>query len=234
MNGWLARCLWALGGIVGLCALWPGQAAAQTETGAICISTFADTNANGLHDQTETLLAGVNVNLATEGVIIATHIIAPGEAQYCFENLLNGIYTVTFTDSPTYRVTTASEGTFALAAFQRVTIDPFGAFPISPENLRAEVAVQVAAAQEKDKPLEASTRILLSTVGSMVVMLFMVGIGAVILGLLSGRRRRKKAGLPPAPPYIAPPPPYVIDGRRQTDEHDQARWSNPAQKPERN
>ncbi len=229
MNGWLARCLW---GIVGLSALWLGTARAQTETGAICISTFADTNANGLRDQNEVVLAGVNVNLATDRVIIATHIIAAGEEQYCFEHLLEGIYTVTFTNSPTYRITTASEGSFAVGAGQRVTIDPFGAFPISPENLRTEVAVQVAAAQEKDQPLEASTRLLLSTVGSMVVMVFMIGMGAVILGLLSGRRRRKKDALPP-PPFIAPPPPPIFDGRRQTDEHDQARWANPAHKLER-
>lgn len=229
MNRWLARCLWALGGIVGLGALWLGPAAAQAETGALCVSTFADTNANGLHDPTETLLAGVNVNLATGGVIVATHIIAPGEAQYCFENLLRGIYTITFTDSPTYRMTTASEGTFALEPGQRLTIDPFGAFPISPENLRAEVAAQVAADREGDQPLETSTRLLLSTVGSMVVMLFMVGVGAVILGLLSGRRRSKKDHLPPPPPYLMPPPLSPLEGQRQTSEHDQEAWSNAAQ-----
>ena len=97
---------------------------AQTETGAICVSTFADTNGNGIRDPGEGLLPGVNVNLSTGGVIIATHIITPDETQYCFESLLTGIYTVTFTDSPMYRTTTANEGTFALDSGQRLIVKP--------------------------------------------------------------------------------------------------------------
>ncbi|MBI5959871.1 MAG: hypothetical protein HY866_14110, partial [Chloroflexi bacterium] len=195
-----------------------GPAAAQTETGAICVQTFADSNANGLNDSGETTLPGVNVNLSVSGVILATHITAPGETQYCFENLLRGIYTINFTDSPTYRTTTAREGTFALEPQQRLTIDPFGAFPVSLDNLRAETAAQIAAAQPEDEPLESSMRLLLSTVGAMMVMLFMIGAGAVVLGLISGRREAKKAALPP-PPFIAPPPPRPGDFQRATYEH---------------
>jgi hypothetical protein len=186
------------------------QAAAQAQTGAICVATFADMNGNGQRDEGETSLAGVNVNLSTGGVIIATHITAEGEDQYCFENLLRGIYTISFTPSPTYRITTANEGTFALDAGQRLTIDRFGAFPVGTEGLRAEVAAQVAAARGTSKPLQSSTRLLLSTVGSMLVMLFMVGVGAVILGLISGGRRRSRSGpkrqetIPP-PAEIRPP-----------------------------
>jgi hypothetical protein len=179
---------------------------AQTETGAICVTTFADANGNGIHDPDEGLLPGVNVNLSTGGVIIATHIIAPGETQYCFENLLTGIYTVTFTDSPMYRITTAAEGTFPLDSGQRLIIKDFGAFPISTSNLRAEVAAQLAAAREPDKPLEASTRLMLATVGSMVVMLFMVGIGAVILGVISGRPAKNAKSKPVPPPKVIKPP----------------------------
>jgi hypothetical protein len=179
---------------------------AQTETGAICVATFADANGNGIHDAGEGLLPGVNVNLATGGVIIATHIMAPGETQYCFENLLAGYYTITFTDSPTYRAITGNEGTVALDAGQRVMINDFGAFPIPISSLRAEVAAQIAAAQEPEKPLATSTRLMLATVGSMAVMLFMVGIGAVILGVISGRSAR--AGQPESisPPKVIKPP----------------------------
>jgi hypothetical protein len=203
---------WVAAGIAclfGLAVTW-NRAAAQAQTGTICVATFADMNGNGLRDEGETSLAGVNVNLTTGGVIIATHITAEGEDQYCFENLLRGIYTVTFTPSPTYCITTANEGTFALDAGQRLTIDRFGAFPVGTEGLRAEVAAQVAAANGSDKPLEDSTRRLLSTAGSMLVMLFMVGIGAVILGLISGGRRpgrsrsRRREAIPP-PAEIKPP-----------------------------
>jgi hypothetical protein len=194
--------------LIGLLSLSPAIAApvrAQTPVGAICVASFADSNGNGMRDPGEDMLPGVNVNLATGGVIIATHIIAPGETQYCFENLLTGIYTVTFTDSALYRITTANEGTFPLDAGQRLMINDFGAFPVA--NLRTEVAAQIAAAREPDKPLESSTRLMLATVGSMVIMLFMVGIGAVILGVVSGRPA-KKAAKPKAiqPPKVIKPP----------------------------
>jgi hypothetical protein len=191
-------------GLLGLSQAIAAPVRAQTPVGAICVATFADSNGNGMRDPGEDMLPGVNVNLATGGVIIATHIIAPGETQYCFENLLTGIYTVTFTDSALYRITTANEGTFPLDVGQRLMINDFGAFPVT--NLRTEVAAQIAAAREPDKPLESSTRLMLATVGSMVVMLFMVGIGAVILGLSSGRRPAKKAAR-----LKAVPPPKVIE-----------------------
>lgn len=164
-------------------------ASAQTDTGALCISTFADMNGNGIRETTETPLSGVNVNLATNGMIIATHITDVDEQSYCFENLQPGIYTLTFTDSPTYRTTTSNEGTFALADGQRLTISDFGAVPVPLNRLRAEVAAQVAASQSEDEPLDSSLRLLISTVGAMMIMLFMIGVGAVILGTISGRRR---------------------------------------------
>lgn len=184
----------------------PPTAFAQTETGAICVTTFADVNGNGIRDQDEGLLPGVNIDLSTGGVIIATHIIAPGETQYCFENLLPGIYTVTFTGSPMYRITTADEGTFPLESGQHLIIKDFGAFPIAVSNLRAEVAAQIAAAEETNTPLETSTRLMLATVGSMVVMLFMVGIGAVILGITSGRPSKNAPARSIPPPHVIEPP----------------------------
>ncbi len=182
------------------------QAAAQAETGTICVTTFADADANGLHEADEGPLAGVNVNLATGGVIIATHVTAEGETEYCFENLLRGVYTVSFTDSPLYRITTAREGTFALDARQRLTLDPFGAFPVGAEGLRAEVVAQAAAASE-DEPLDTPTRLLLATVGATMVMLFMIGLGAVILGLRDWRSQRRRAARVPPPPLDLLRPP---------------------------
>ncbi|HML23597.1 MAG TPA: SdrD B-like domain-containing protein [Aggregatilinea sp.] len=177
-------------------------ARAQGDPGAICISTYADTNGNGIADEGETPLAGVNVNLATGGAIIATHITAAGEDQYCFDNLLPGVYTLTFTDSPTYRPTTSTEGTFELAAGQRLGINPFGAVPVSPEDLRSEVAAKVAAS-DPDEPLAPSSRLVVSGIASMVVMLFMIAVGAVVLSMTS--RRRKASRRPPASPPGAPP-----------------------------
>lgn len=188
------------------------HAAAQAETGVICVATFADLNANGLRDVGEGPLAGVNVNLSTGGAIIATHITEEGETEYCFERLLRGVYTVSFTESPLYRITTPREGTFALDAGQRLTIDAFGAFPIGPAGLRAEMIAQAEAAQT-DEPLDTSTRLLLATGGAAVVMMFMVGLGAVTLGLLDWRRQRRqrrqrlrRSPVPPPPiDWLHPP-----------------------------
>ncbi len=97
------------------------------------------------------------------------------------------------------------EGTFALDAGQRLTIDAFGAFPIGPAGLRAEMIAQASAAQQ-DKPLDTSTRLLLATGGAAVVMMFMVGLGAVTLGLLDWRRQRRQRRLRQRRRPVPPPP----------------------------
>ncbi len=213
MNRLFARLILAAAGLalVGAPGIGTGLSSAQTETGAICVATFSDANGNGLQDADEGTLAGVNVNLSTDGAIIATHVTTGDAPEHCFESLLPGIYTVTFTDSPTYRATTSTEGTFALDGLQRLTINPFGAVSIPPDALRAEVAAQIAAAEPDEEPLDESVRLLLSSVGSMVVMIFLIGVGAIIFGLSDSRRARaaKRFGapLPPAPTQIRPPEP---------------------------
>ncbi len=188
-----------LAALIALLAAQP--VAAQTTTGAICVSTFADANANGVRDADEGPLAGVNVNLETGGAIIATHVTAADEAQYCFANLLTGTYTITFTEAPTYHLTTAASGTFALEAGQTLTIDPLGGVPVPLENLRAAVAAQIEAARAEE-PIDSSTRLLYSTVGAMIVMLGLIALGAMILAL-RGRRRPERPIPPPA--EIRPP-----------------------------
>ncbi|GAB4426482.1 MAG: hypothetical protein KatS3mg051_0197 [Anaerolineae bacterium] len=203
-----AACLWTLALALAVMALpvtAAPRAVAQAETGVICVATFADLNANGVRDEGEGTLAGVNVNLSTGGAIIATHITEEGETEHCFERLLRGIYTVSFTESPLYRITTPREGTFALEAGQRLTIDAFGAFPVGPAGLRAEIIAQAQAAQ-RDEPLDTSTRLLLATGGAAVVMMFMVGLGAVTLGLLDWRRQRRQRRQRQHRPLVPPPP----------------------------
>lgn len=194
MNRLLARLVFLAAGITLLCSPgpWLDPAAAQTDTGTICIATFTDANGNGLHDDTEPWLAGVNVSLAAEGVIIATHVTADNETGYCFETLSPGVYTLTFADSPTYRTTTPNEGTFALSAGQRLTINEFGAVPLPTESLRSRIAAEFKASEEADS-LDTSQRLLLATAGSMLVMVFMIGVGAVIVGMISSRRRRQRS-----------------------------------------
>ena len=73
------------------------------------------------------------------------------------------------------------------------------------EGLRAEVVAQAAASE--DEPLDTSTRLLLATVGATMVMLFMIGLGAVVLGLRDWRSQRRRAARVPLPsPDLLRPP----------------------------
>ena len=184
---WATAVVWSvfLGGAVARPVL---PVAAQTFTGAICVSTFADLNANGVPEPDEPPLAGVNVNLSTGGVIIATHVSEANETAYCFENLLRGRYTVTFTDAPTYRMTTPHTGTFTLDEGQRLTLDPFGAYPIALSDVRAELLARQAAYASSSAALSTSARLLLATGGAALVMLSMIGLGIVILFAWRGNR----------------------------------------------
>ena len=173
---------------IGLAGRVSPPAGAQTPIGAICVSTFADLNANGIPDPDEPPLAGVNINLSTGGVIIATHITEAGESSYCFENLLRGSYTVTFTDAPTYRMTTPHTGTFALDEGQRLTLDPFGAYPIALADVRAELLARQSARTPVSTSLPTSVRLLLATGGAALVMLLMIGLGVIILTVWRWKR----------------------------------------------
>lgn len=178
---------------------WPVHA--QATPGAICIAAFSDTNGNGVQDSGEPLLSGVHVSLSTGGAIIATHITDAANTQYCFENLLRGEYVVTFTDAQTYQPTTPNEGAFLLDAGERLTVDPFGAIPVPLGSLRANVLAEIAANQKDSEPFDPATRLLLATVGSMMVMLFMVGFGVVMFALFG--KRSQKSVEPPS--HIQPP-----------------------------
>lgn len=193
-------------------------ARAQVQPGAICVSAFADLNGNGARDEGEAPLAGVTVNLSTGGQIIASHVLAEGEDQHCFESLLTGAYTITFLDSPAFRTTTANEGTFNLDPGQRLTITPFGGAPVAADQTTDQVAAQpartsatvleTAPAQE---PIDASLRLVIAAAAALVVMVFMTGVGAIVLSMTSLRPRRDRTRAArgtrhiPPPAHIAPP-----------------------------
>lgn len=200
-----------------------GPARAQVQPGAICVSAFADLNGNGAREEGEGPLAGVAVNLSTGGQVIASHVMAEGEDQHCFENLLTGAYTITFLDSPAFRTTTANEGTFNLDPGQRLTITPFGGAPRAADQAADQSAVQTAE-QVTDQPaqtgatvletgsakepLDPSVRLAIATVAALAVMVFMTGIGAIVLGMRGLKPRRGPThgarNIPP-PAHIAPP-----------------------------
>ena len=203
----------ALGALVtalALSAAFPARA--QTETGAICVATYADLNGNAIREETETPLAGITVNLSTGGEVIATHVMAEGEAQYCFENLLTGAYTITFVDDPAFRSTTANEGTFNLDPGQRLTITDYGAIPLTTaEDQPAQTSATVLETTPDDEELQPTARLIISAIASIGVMIFMIGVGAIVLSMRMRQRRdprrarRYPQGYPPPPTRIRPP-----------------------------
>ena len=76
-------------------------------------------------------------------------------------------------------------------------IAPVQVIDSAPEALRAELIARWEAEQPEDAPLDSSTRLFLATVGAVLVMVLLIGIGAVILGLLSFRRGSDSVTPPP-------------------------------------
>lgn len=164
-----------LGGTLPLSA----QDAAPTGTG-ICIRSFEDRNGNAVLDTDEPPLPGISVNLATaDDVIIATHITGNQTDPYCFQNLNPGTYTVIFADSANHTATTQNRGTLDLSAGQQPRVS-FGAQPQEPLPL-----LDAAPTSDSGTQISTSSRILLGLLGAVIVMVFMIGLGAVIISLIS-------------------------------------------------
>jgi hypothetical protein len=209
------RHLLALGVLLAALALSAApRIGAQTVPGAICVATFTDLNGNSIRDEGEPPLAGVTVNLSTGEQVVATHVMAEGEAQYCFENLAAGTYTITFQNDPAMRSTTANEGTFTLDEGQRLTITDYGAIPATTAqtDLAAETSAVVLETRTDEPALRQPVRLAISAAGAVAVMVFMIGLGAIVLGIrgLGPRRRarpvpRYSQNYPPPPRQITPP-----------------------------
>ena len=209
------RHLLALGVLLAALALSAApRIGAQTVPGAICVATFTDLNGNSIRDEGEPPLAGVTVNLSTGEQVVATHVMAEGEGQYCFENRAAGTNTITFQNYPAMRSTTANEGTFTLAEGQRLTITDYGAIPAATAqtDLAAETSAVVLETRTDEPALRQPVRLAISAAGAVAVMVFMIGLGAIVLGIrgLGPRRRarpvpRYSQNYPPPPRQITPP-----------------------------
>jgi SdrD B-like domain len=162
-----------------LTILWIGFAfpmvaatAQDSNTGAICVLTFEDSNENGTRDEGEVPLAGIAVNIAVQNdVIIRNHITTSEDSPYCFNDLSNGTYTLSFADSPNHRATLQNstevtlEGDTIRTEFGAVSLPPF------------------AESVQTDPPLETGSRLLVALLGALLVMLFMAALGGVIAAI---------------------------------------------------
>src|SRR5574341_768663 len=155
---------------------------ANAQGNAICVFAFQDTNENGVRNDDEGALPGINVNLAIEtDIIIATAITTQEDEPYCFENLVPGVYNIYFPDSPNHRATTQSSAAMEIHAGQHIRVE-FGAQPEEPIRLQNDPAMPNN--PTANTRLTTTTRILLALLGTIIVMIFMIGFGAVVVSVM--------------------------------------------------
>lgn len=147
----------------------------------ICVVVFADNNVNGLRDEDEGLIAGVDVQLTASAVILETLLTSDSDYS-CFTGLTAGAYRVIVPLSPQYQMTTQADfaptfigvGTDVKAEFGAQRIDPFTTDALLP-NLPPNT---------DNVELDQETRLLLAAFGATVALLLMMGIGAIIIWFL--------------------------------------------------
>jgi hypothetical protein len=148
----------------------------QESGSAICVLAFEDANENGLRDTGENPLPGIAVNIAINtDVIVASHVTTDQNDHFCFEELTSGVYNLYFADSPNHRATTQNSAALALDN-ERIKVD-FGAVSLSPF---ADETTTTAPAADIDDELALSTRLLIAALGTVFVMIFMLGLGVMI------------------------------------------------------
>ncbi len=153
-----------------------------TESGSeICVLIFHDTNTNSQHDADEGLIGGIDVNLLVDDVIIATRI-TDNQDYSCFEGIPIGSYRVLIPESPRHRLTNRNDLALTfLDNAQSVKAD-FGAELHNP--FFADARAQTYGRSEDQLNIDRDTRLLLAILGAGIVMLFMIGSGAILLGIM--------------------------------------------------
>lgn len=155
--------------------------AAQPLGNQICVVVFEDINANGLRDEDEALIEGIDVQLTTSGVIIDTFITTDNDFS-CFSGLPAGEYRVGVPPSPRHQMTTQADfaptfigvGTDVKAEFGAQRVNPFTADALLPNLPSKSGKIE----------LDREMRLLLATFGATLVLLLMMGIGSIIIWLL--------------------------------------------------
>ncbi|NJL92906.1 MAG: hypothetical protein HC915_03880 [Anaerolineae bacterium] len=155
---------------------------AQQSNNAICVLAFADDNRNGVRDGGELPLPEIGVHLGLpDGLIFATHITTTQSSPFCFDGLPGGEYSLRFAESVNHQPTTQNSVTIPVENGQRIRVE-FGAAPQAP--ILTEDAQRLLQPAEETR-LATSGRLLLALLAAVVVMVLMVGFGAVVVSVLN-------------------------------------------------
>lgn len=199
--------------------------------GQFCLRAYEDRNGNGALDPGEPLLTrDVSAFLLNaEGVIVASAQLAdsPNAAQgvICFQFLEAGQYSM-MVSSALYTATTPDMMTAIIGDGAIPTVMEFGAQRVATEPTSAPAA-DGSAALDLDLQ-EVLPRVVISGLGSLLVMAGMVVLGGIVYLAFFNRRRPAPVyapttgSLPPVPADRTPTPgamPAVTEDRTPTGEH---------------
>ncbi|MCQ3933193.1 MAG: hypothetical protein DPW16_22315 [Chloroflexi bacterium] len=150
----------------------------------VCIVVYQDGGQVGVREEGENLVSGVDVNLLASDVVIQT-LVTTAESPQCFSGLPAGEFRIVVPPSPNHLLTTRNDaGVSFLDTGNRITAN-FGAQMIDP--LADGLTRSSVEEAEGELTLDQDTRLLFSIAGAAVAMLFMVGVGAIVMSLM-GRK----------------------------------------------
>lgn len=165
----------------------PNTATSQAGPGNdICVVVYQDGGQLGVREagvrgDGENPVAGVDVNLLASEVIIKT-LVTSAEGPVCFGGLPAGEFRIVVPPSPNHLLTTRNDAAVSfLDTGNRITAN-FGAQMIDP--LADGLTRSSTEETEGELTLDQNTRLLFSIAGAAVAMLFMVGVGAIVTGMI--------------------------------------------------
>lgn len=147
----------------------------------ICIIIFEDSGELGRREAGENPISGIDVNLLTSDVIIQTLIsTADEENSACFVGLPPGEFRIIVPSSANHLLTTRNDaGVEFTDTGSRITAN-FGAQKFDP---LADGLTRSTVETEGELTLDRETRLIISVIGAGLAVLFMTGIGSLILGI---------------------------------------------------
>lgn len=145
----------------------------------ICVLVYHDVNRNGQRDGGEAILPNINVNLTEADVITRT--IVTSTDFVCFTALPPGDYRVVIPAANNHTMTTLKDAGFRFQAQNRSQCVEFGAEPVDPLTLDAELP---NSDKDDEFTIDQETRLLFGVLGAMVVILFMTGLGVMLFAII--------------------------------------------------
>jgi hypothetical protein len=148
----------------------------------ICILVFRDENTNGNREGTEGLIRGIDVNLTLSDVIVDTLITSTEQEFTCFTDLAANAYRVIIPDTPRHLLINTNDFPYTFTGTGgRITVE-FGAVLLDPFS--DDARLDNFGRSDDQFNLDDQSRLLLAIFGAGMVILFMVGFGAILLSII--------------------------------------------------